>query len=120
MSDLCFITDNNITLVINCTIDYKFPDVLNKIRIPLSDNYQASITTIKNNKDKIIDLIYTNIDDHNILVVCYDGNNISPYIISLFLLKYGGNKITKENVKKIIKSKHDDISIDFELSAYDV
>lgn len=113
-----FIKDNNITTVINCTIDYKFPDVLNKIRISLPDNYQQSIDILNSSKDKIIDLIYKNMDDHNILITCYDGNNISPYIISLFLLKYGGSKINKNNIKNIIKSKHEDISMDFDLSVY--
>ena len=83
-----FLTDNNITTIINCTIDYKFPDVLNKIRISLPENYQRSIDIINSSKDKIIDLIYNNIDNHNILISCYDGNNISPYIVSMFLIKF--------------------------------
>lgn len=113
-----FLSDNNISVVINCTINHNFPDVLNKIRIPLSDNFQRSIDTIQTYKDKITTFIFNNIDEHNILIACHDGHNISPYLASLFLLKYTDGKISKQNVKKIIKSKHDNISMDFDLSVY--
>ena len=34
---------------------------------------------------KIIDYIYNNFIDHNILITCYDGITISPLIVAFFL-----------------------------------
>ena len=103
---------------------HRSDEVLDKFVIDQCKKKQINFgflpTASEDNKDKIIDLIYNNIDEHNILIVCYDGNNISPYIVSLFLLKYGGSNITKDNIKNIIKSKHDDITMDFDLSVYGI
>lgn len=115
-----FIEDNQIKLIINCTIDYKFSehkDVQN-IRIPLPNNLYNSIDTIKQNKDKILNFIDSNLEDHHILICCVDGTNISPFIASLYLVKYG--EIDKSEIKKIIQSKNQVVSMDFDLSLLDL
>uniref|UniRef100_A0A6C0CCY8 Dual specificity phosphatase catalytic domain-containing protein n=1 Tax=viral metagenome TaxID=1070528 RepID=A0A6C0CCY8_9ZZZZ len=115
-----FIEDNQIKLIINCTIDYKFSehkDVQN-IRIPLPNNLYNSIDTIKQNKDKILNFIDSNLEDHHILICCVDGTNISPFIASLYLVKYG--EIDKSEIKKIIQSKNKAVSMDFDLGLLDL
>jgi len=115
-----FITDNTITIILNCTINYKFskiPDV-NNIRIPLSDNIYHNLDTLRENKNKILTFIDNSLDEHNILLCCYDGKTLSPFIVSLYLIKYGG--ITKDKVKKIIRSKNTEISMDYDLDLLDL
>ena len=114
-----FLKDNDITILINCTLNYGFPDLnIKKLRIPISNNLTPSkdIQLLKKNKDKIIDYIYENIDFSNILIYCYDGLLISPLIVSLFLIKMGG--ISKDNIRSILKSKNDNITLDVDLSDF--
>ena len=115
-----FIEDNQIKLIINCTLDYKFSehkDVQN-VRIPLPNNIYNSIDTIKQNKDKILNFIDSNLENNHILICCVDGINISPFIASLYLVKYG--EIDKSEIKKIIQSKNQAVSMDFDLSLLDL
>ena len=115
-----FIEDNQIKLIINCTIDYKFSehkDVQN-VRIPLPNNLYNSIDTIKQNKDKILTFIDSNLENNHILICCVDGTTISPFIASLYLIKYG--EIDKSEIKKIIQSKNQAVSMDFDLSLLDL
>ena len=115
-----FIEDNQIKLIINCTIDYKFSehkDVQN-VRIPLPNNLYNSIDTVKQNKDKILNFIDSNLENNHILICCVDGTNISPFIASLYLVKYG--EIDKSEIKKIIQSKNKAVSMDFDLSLLDL
>ena len=114
-----FLKDNNISILINCTINYGFPDInVKKLRIPLSDNLTPSrdIVLLKKNKSKIIDYIYENIESSNILIYCYDGLLISPLIVSLFLIKKG--EISKDNIRSILKSKNNKITLDVDLSEF--
>jgi len=108
-----FLNDNLITIVVNCTIDYQFPEFpgIEKVRLPLSDNLYHNLDTFRQSKDKLLSFIDQALDNHNILIVCYDGKTISPFLVSLYLIQYGG--ITKENVRKIIQSKNKDITMDF-------
>lgn len=115
-----FIEDNQIKLIINCTIDYKFSehkDVQN-IRIPLPNNLYNSLDTLRQNKDKILNFIDSNLENHHILICCVDGIIISPFIVSLYLVKYG--EIDKSEIKKIIQSKNQAVSMDFDLSLLDL
>ena len=115
-----FIEDNQIKLIINCTIDYKFSehkDVQN-VRIPLPNNLYNSLDTIRQNKDKILNFIDSNLENHHILICCVDGTIISPFIVSLYLVKYG--EIDKSEIKKIIQSKNQAVSMDFDLSLLDL
>ncbi len=115
-----FIVDNQIKLIINCTVDYKFSDHkdVQNIRIPLPNNLYNSIDTIRQHKDKILTFIDSNLENKHILICCLDGTMISPFIVSLYLIKYGG--IETSEIKKIIQSKNQAVSMDFDLSLLDL
>mgnify|MGYP006261107279 FL=1 len=115
-----FIEDNQIKLIINCTIDYKFSEHfgVQNVRIPLPNNLYNSIDTIRQNKDKILTFIDSNLENNHILICCVDGTTISPFIVSLYLIKYG--EIDKSEIKKIIQSKNQAVSMDFDLSLLDL
>ena len=115
-----FIEDNQIKLIINCTIDYKFSEHVGvqNVRIPLPNNLYNSIDTLRQNKDKILNFIDSNLENHHILICCVDGIIISPFIVSLYLVKYG--EIDKSEIKKIIQSKNQAVSMDFDLSLLDL
>ena len=115
-----FLQDNNITIILNCTMNYKFsdyPDTKN-IRIPLSDNLYHNLDTLRQNKNKIVTFIDESLNDNNILLCCYDGKILGPFIISLYLMQYGG--ITKDKIKKVIQSKNTNISMDYDLDLLDL
>ena len=115
-----FIEDNQIKLILNCTIDYKFSEhkEVQNVRIPLPNNLYNSLDTLRQNKDKILSFIDSNLENHHILICCVDGINISPFIASLYLVKYG--EIDKSEIKKIIQSKNQAVSMDFDLSLLDL
>ena len=115
-----FIEDNQIKLIINCTIDYKFSEHkgVQNVRIPLPNNLYNSLDTLRQNKDKILNFIDSNLENHHILICCVDGIIISPFIVSLYLVKYG--EIEKSEIKKIIQSKNQVVSMDFDLSLLDL
>lgn len=115
-----FIEENKITIILNCTTNYKFSDYpdTNNIRLPLSDNIYHNIDTLRQNKDKVLTFIDDSLNDNNILISCYDGKTISPFIISLYLIKYGG--ISKDKIKKVIQSKNTNISMDYDLDLLDL
>ena len=115
-----FLQDNQITLVINCTHNFKFSDLPNiqNVRIPLSDNLMNNIDQLRIHKDKILTFIDSSLEQHNILLCCYDGITNSPFIVSLYLLKYGD--ITKDKIKRIIQSKSTEISMDYDLDLLDL
>lgn len=115
-----FLQDNNITLLINCTINYKFSELdgIKNVRIPLSDNLYNNIDQLRQHKDKILKFIDDSLEEHNLVIACYDGKILSPFIISLYLMNYGG--ITKDKLKKIIQSKNTQISMDYDLGLLDL
>ena len=115
-----FLQDNQITLVINCTHNFKFSDLPNiqNVRIPLSDNLMNNIDQLRIHKDKILTFIDSSLEQRNILLCCYDGITNSPFIVSLYLLKYGD--ITKDKIKRIIQSKSTEISMDYDLDLLDL
>ena len=115
-----FLQDNNITVIINCTIEYTFPSIqgVRNMRIPLTDNLYNNIDTLRPHKDKVLTFIDDSLENHNILLCCYDGKTMSPYIISLYLMKYGG--IAKDKIKQIILSKNTAISMDYGLELLDI
>jgi len=115
-----FIEDNQIKLIINCTIDFKFSEYggVQNVRIPLPNNLYNSIDMIRQNKDKILTFIDSNLENNHILICCVDGIIISPFIVSLYLVKYG--EIDKSEIKKIIQSKNEAVSMEFDLSLLDL
>lgn len=115
-----FLQDNNINIIINCTTTYNFSDYseTNNIRLPLSDNLYHNLDQLRIHKDKILKYIDDSLENNNILLCCYDGKTNSPFIISLYLMKYGG--ITKDKIKQIILSKNINISMDYDLGLLDL
>jgi hypothetical protein len=115
-----FFKDNLITIVINCTIDQGFLDIpnLKKIRLPLSADMDPNrdIYLLKENKEKIISFIHKNIEEENILVCCYNGLTISPLIVAIYMMEYGD--ISKDNIREIIRSKNDQVCLDYDLSLF--
>ena len=110
-----FLTDNQIEVIINCTIEFKFPELnIQKYRIPISDNINDAVNIIKNNKNKILELIDQVISESNVLICCYDGQLISPFLISIYLIHYGD--ISYEQVKQILSSKNNQLSMDVDSS----
>ncbi len=115
-----FLKDNDITIIINCTINYKFNNesTIKNVRIPLVEDLYSNIDILKNNKEKILSYINNNLCENNILISCYDGKNISPFIIALYLIKYGD--ISKDNIKQVIRSKNINLSLDFGIELLDL
>lgn len=115
-----FIGDNQIEVIINCTMDYQFSEIqgITNIRIPLPHNLYNSLDTLRQNKDKILDCIDKYYESKHILICCQDGTTISPFLLSLYLIKYGG--IQKSEVKKIIQSKNQAVTMEFDLNLLDL
>jgi len=114
-----FIQDNDITVIINCTVNFQFKDESKlNIRIPLVEDLHANLDTIRTHKDKILSYINTQLEEHTILLCCYDGQTLSPFLIALYLMKYG--EITKEHVKQVIRSKNTGLALDFDLLSLDI
>jgi len=86
-----FMKDNQINIILNCTQLFDFPDLDNiqKIRLPFSNdtNSDTDLMLLRQNKNKILSFINDNIDNKNILIVCYDGKSISPFIYNIMLTK---------------------------------
>lgn len=109
----------NIDIVINCTQLHGFVDLsIKKVRIPVSNdlNFHTDIQILQKNLPTLLEFIYNNFVYHNILIVCETGQTVSPIIIALFMVKYGNIKLS--DIKKILKSKNDDISIELDLSIF--
>ena len=115
-----FYRDNLISIVINCTKDQTFLDISNhkKIRIPLSINLDPELDMkyLREKMNQILDFIHENIEDNNILIFCYNGLSISPLIIANYMIKYGN--ISKDNIRDILRSKNENICLDFDLSMF--
>ena len=112
MNNSNFIKDKNITIVFNCTQIYDFPDLdIQKIRLPFSphQNNDENFRLLKNNYVQIVDYIHENIDTNNILISCYDGKSISPFIIALYIMKY--STIDKKSIYQILLSKNSELSL---------
>jgi len=114
-----FYEDNLIDIVINCTIEKPFinlPDV-KKVRLPISSNItpERDIILLQKNMNKIIDYIYNN-STKNIFIHCYNGLNISPLFIAIYIIKYGD--ISKDLIHDILRSKNQNICLDYNLSLF--
>jgi len=68
------------------------------------------------NKDKILSFINDNINDKNILIVCYDGKSISPFLVYLYIAEY--SKIDKRSIYNIMLTKDSNLSLWFDLSLF--
>tara|TARA_Y100000817_G_scaffold289502_1_gene259529 strand:+ start:4078 stop:4500 length:423 start_codon:yes stop_codon:yes gene_type:complete len=115
-----FIEDNQITIILNCTQLFDFPDIssIQKIRLPFSNNKNSDtdLSLIRENKTKILQFIHDNIDNHNILICCYDGKSISPFIVALYIAEY--SKIDKKSIYNILLTKDSNLSLWYDLSLF--
>jgi hypothetical protein len=114
-----FMSDNQIGIILNCTQLFEFPDLdLQKIRLPFSNdkNSDTDLILLRQNKDKILSFINDNIDNHNILIVCYDGKSISPFIVSLYIAEY--SQLNKKSIYDILLTKDSSLSLWFDLSLF--
>ena len=115
-----FYKDNNINIVINCTIDQGFLniDTTNKIRIPLSNkpDINSDIYVLSQKIDKILDFVNKSLEEKNIFIYCYNGVSISPLIVALYMVKYGN--ISKDIIRDVLKSKNPNICLDYDLSIF--
>ena len=114
-----FMTDNHIDIILNCTQLFDFPDLdLQKIRLPFSNdkNSDTDLMLLRQNKDKILSFINDNITKKNILIVCYDGKSISPFIVFLYIAEY--SKIDKRSIYNIMLTKDSNLSLWYDLSLF--
>lgn len=115
-----FMTDNQIDIIFNCTQLFDFPDLENiqKIRLPFSNNKNSDtdLTLLRQNKNKILSFINDNINDKNILIVCYDGKSISPFLVYLYIAEY--SKIDKRSIYNIMLTKDSNLSLWYDLSLF--
>ena len=115
-----FMDDNQITIILNCTQIFDFPDIstIQKIRLPFSNNKNSDtdLSLIRENKTKILQFIHDNIDNHNILICCYDGKSISPFIIALYIAEK--SKIDKKSIYNILLTKDSSLSLWYDLSLF--
>ena len=116
-----FLEDNQIKVIINCTYEHPFSEVtkdIQNIRIPLPNNIYNCIDILRQNKDKILEFINSQLEFNHILICCQDGTCISPFIVSLYLIHYGN--IQKSEVRKMIQSKNQAVSMDYDLNLLDL
>jgi hypothetical protein len=114
-----FMTDNQIGIILNCTQLFDFPDLdIQKIRLPFSNNKNSDtdLSLLRQNKDKILSFINDNIDNHNILIVCYDGKSISPFIVALYIAEY--SQLDKKSIYNILLTKDSSLSLWYDLSLF--
>ena len=114
-----FMSDNKIGIILNCTQLFDFPDLdLQKIRLPFSNNINSDtdLSLLRQNKDKILSFINDNIDNHNILIVCYDGKSISPFIVALYIAEY--SQLDKKSIYNILLTKDSSLSLWYDLSLF--
>tara|TARA_B100001248_G_C27389664_1_gene461614 strand:- start:492 stop:914 length:423 start_codon:yes stop_codon:yes gene_type:complete len=115
-----FMTENSIDIILNCTQIFDFPDInnLQKIRLPFSNdkNSDTDLMLLRQNKDKILSFIDSNISEKNILIVCYDGKSISPFLVFLYIAEY--SKIDKRSIYNIMLTKDSNLSLWFDLSLF--
>lgn len=107
-----FLKDKDISIILNCTEIIDFPDIdVQKIRLPFSSS-QSDITNLdklKLNYKKIIKFINDNMDDHNILISCYNGKNISILIIAIYLKHY--SQLQKSEIISFLTNKCNDFNL---------
>ena len=115
-----FMEENSIDIILNCTQIFDFPDIkdLQKIRLPFSNdkNSETDLMLLRQNKDKILSFIDSNITEKNILIICYDGKSISPFLVALYIAEY--SKIDKKSIYNILLTKDSSLSLWFDLSLF--
>ena len=115
-----FIQDNNISIILNCTQMFNFPelDLYKKVRLPFSPVRESDndIYLLRQNYKKIVSFLTENIDTHNILICCYDGKSISPFIVALFIAI--NSKIDTQSIYTILLTKNKELDLWCDLSLF--
>ena len=115
-----FLEDNNISIILNCTQMFDFPinDNIKKIRLPFSPIRESDtdISLLRNNHEKIVNYISENIAENNILICCYDGKSISPFIVALYIASK--SKINKESIYEILLTKNETLDLWCDISLF--
>ena len=115
-----FMDDNQIGIILNCTTYFDFPDftAIQKVRLPFSNDKKSDndLILLRQNKDKILSFINDNILKTNILIVCYDGKSISPFLVALYIAEY--SKIDKKSIYDILLTKDSNLSMWYDLSLF--
>jgi hypothetical protein len=115
-----FIDDNNISVILNCTQLYNFPEKegIQKIRLPFSPVRESNsdIFLLRENKDKIMNFIKDNSENKNILICCYDGKTLSAFIVALFIATY--SKIDKSSIYDILLTKCENLNLWCDISLF--
>ena len=115
-----FMDDNQIGIILNCTTYFDFPDLpsIQKVRLPFSNdkNSDTDLMLLRQNKDKILSFINDNLLKTNILIVCYDGKSISPFLVALYIAEY--SKIDKKSIYDILLTKDSNLSLWYDLSLF--
>ena len=121
LNNINFIKDNNISIILNCTQLFEFPTQggLQKIRLPFSPirDSNEDIYLLRNNKVKILSFLKDNIETNNILICCYDGKSISPFIVALFMAQE--STINKSSIYDILLTKEKDLNLWCDLTLFD-
>ena len=118
-----FIIENDINIIVNCTIEYETPsykDVIKK-KLPFSEQLRNKddFKKLNDSLDRILEYLKDNIeDDKNILLCCYDGLNVSALICSLYLKKFAN--IEDSVLLASLKSKDERFSLDYNLSLFTI
>lgn len=100
----------DIDIILNCSVNHPFIDILNikKIRLPINN-----IDILSKNYNKILEFIYNNYLDNNILIISNKDFNL--IICALFIIKYGNISIV--DINNIFKNKNKNLIIDRNLSS---
>ena len=115
-----FIKDNNISIILNCTQMFEFPKIeeIKKVRLPFSPIRESDkdIYLLRENYKKVVDYISDNLDINNILICCYDGKSISPFIVALYIASK--SDIKKESIYEILLTKNTNLDLWCDLSVF--
>jgi hypothetical protein len=107
-----FLTDNDITVLVNCTDIFDFPalDVI-KVRIPFQAHAQSheNIALLQVNHHKLTDFLIEHLDHHNILIACSDGKCLAPLIVAIFILKQG--QMSPKSIYEMLLTKDSSLSL---------
>ena len=115
-----FIKDNNISIILNCTQMFEFPKIeeIKKIRLPFSPIRESDkdIYLLRENYKKVVNFISENLDINNILICCYDGKSISPFLVALYIASK--SEIKKESIYEILLTKDKNLDLWCDLSVF--
>jgi len=115
-----FIKDNNISIILNCTQMFEFPKIeeIKKIRLPFSPIRESDkdIYLLRENYKKVVNFISENLDINNILICCYDGKSISPFLVALYIASK--SEIKKESIYEILLTKNKNLDLWCDLSVF--